>query len=274
MAIFSYILYKNYLIYLHMKESIDGVILVLSCQKHMNTRLKELNLNPNGYGKWKVVYVIADLFMDRHYELRDKHYMWIKCEDSYIHLMKKLALSLKYVFELYDIKEGVLRCCDDSTFNEDRLMSFLEGKKSNYHGQNIFMPHGSIYVGDVHKTCVDKWMYDYYRNHPEDLENPQHNLLNVDISKYLKRSHVTGALGGIFYLSKLACQIIIDHMEGLSYDIFSYDESTKSYPYTIEDRAVAFIMFYNKIPLKNSLEFYSDHHYNPNVICTHTNKYK
>jgi hypothetical protein len=257
-----------------MKESVDGVILVLSCQKHMNTRLKNMNLKAGDrYDGWKVVYVIGDLFMDKDYELRYGN-MWIKCEDSYIHLMKKLALSLKWLYELYDIKEGVLRCCDDMVFNEEKLLAFIRGKKSHYFGQNIFMEHGSMYIGEILHTRIDDWIYGYYKKHPEDVANPLHNLENVDISKYLTRPVVDGALGGILYLSNHACQIVIEHMEGLKYDVFSYDERTKSYPYTIEDRALAFIMFSNKIPFKNSLEFYSDHHYNPNVICTHTNSDK
>ena len=85
-----------------MKEPVDGIILVLSCQKHRETRLKQFRLDRDWYGKWKVVYIIGDLFLDAEYKM-DGNIMWLKCEDSYIHLLKKLVLALKYVYELYDI---------------------------------------------------------------------------------------------------------------------------------------------------------------------------
>ena len=90
------------------KENVDGIILVLSCQKHINTRLKQCSLR-EVYNNWKIVYVIGDLFLDANYKL-GKNFLTIKCEDSYIHLFKKLVLALKYVYEIFEIKEGVLRC--------------------------------------------------------------------------------------------------------------------------------------------------------------------
>jgi hypothetical protein len=50
--------------------------------------------------------------------------MYIKCEDSYLHLFKKLVLSLKYLKECFNIKEGILRCGDDLIFNENNLVNF------------------------------------------------------------------------------------------------------------------------------------------------------
>lgn len=47
--------------------------------------------------------------------------MYIKCEDSYLHLFKKLALSIKYLNEIFIIEEGILRCGDDLIFDENIL---------------------------------------------------------------------------------------------------------------------------------------------------------
>ena len=113
-----------------MKESVDGIILVLSCQKHKETRLKQFRLSRDWYGKWKVIYVIGDLFLDTEYKM-EGNLMWLKCEDSYIHLLKKLVLALKYVYELHDIKEGVLRSGDDLVYNDTILTQFLEEKNSD-----------------------------------------------------------------------------------------------------------------------------------------------
>ena len=51
------------------KKNVDGVILILSCQKHKNTRLKEFTLSKTSYNNWEVIYVIGDLFLNENYIL-------------------------------------------------------------------------------------------------------------------------------------------------------------------------------------------------------------
>jgi UDP-3-O-acyl-N-acetylglucosamine deacetylase len=118
------------------RQGIDGIILVLSCLKHINTRLKDFKLPKDEYAGWKVIYVIGDLFLDCDYKLVG-NFLIVKCEDSYIHLLKKLVMSLKYLYEIYDIKGGVLRCGDDLVFNEDLLQSFLDSPKQYKIKNNI-----------------------------------------------------------------------------------------------------------------------------------------
>ncbi len=256
-----------------MKESVDGIILVLSCQKHMHIRLKEFKLSQNQYDNWKVIYVIGDFFLNKEYEMRDDNYLWIKCEDSYLHIIKKLALSIKYLNQIFDIKEGILRCGDDLIFNDNNLVSFLRSPKFDYYGQNWLGKTGP-HIEEINSSINDREMYNYYVNHPEDFDNPQHNVKREDAPKFLTRPTIRGfASGVIFYISNKACKIIVDHMEAISYDVLAFDENTKSYPYTAEDCGIAFIMFSNKIHLVNSYIFWSQN-YNPYVICTHTNKYK
>jgi hypothetical protein len=87
---------------------VEGIILVLSCQKHRYTRLKYLNLNKRSYNNWKVIKVIGKPFLKKEYELVDD-ILFIKCEDSYLHLLKKFALSLKYIYKLLIHKQLVIR---------------------------------------------------------------------------------------------------------------------------------------------------------------------
>ena len=264
---------------------VEGIILVLSCQKHQNTRLKKFVLK-NEYNNWKVIYVIGDLFLDEEYKLVNDNYLYIRCEDSYIHLLKKLTLSIKYVNKIFNIKQGILRSGDDLIFNEEILISFLKGEKCDYYGQSHC--GNDYYCNDknlLKKTLVDTFMYDYYKNHPEDFDNPHHNLKGKDIKNYLVRPDIFGASGVLYYLSNRACNILINHMEKINYDIFHYDEFTKSYPYTIEDCAVTFIMYYNDVKFKHNGNFYQDVNVNNedlirklknnnNTICFHTNFYK
>ena len=47
------------------KKEVNGIILILSCQKHKETRLKEINLKHTSYENWEVVHVIGDFFCPR-----------------------------------------------------------------------------------------------------------------------------------------------------------------------------------------------------------------
>lgn len=271
---------------------VDGIILVLSCHKHLNTRLKHFRLPKDDYGNWKVIYVIGDLFLDSDYKL-DGNFMTIKCEDSYIHLLKKLVMTLKYLYEIYDIKEGVLRCGDDLIFNEELLQSFLTSPKKRQYIKNCdnytedidFLgrsPSGKsllsheISDADIKSTTNDKFMVNYYIDHPEDFDNPLHNLKGVDISKYTKRPHIpVGPCGIMYYISNKSCKILINHLNNIKYDIFHYDKYTDSYPYTIEDCAVSYILYYNKISFIHWLNMYHDYpYYNNDVLAIHTNMNK
>jgi hypothetical protein len=273
--------------------AVKGIILILSCQKHLNTRVKNFKLPREEYAGWKVVYVIGDLFLEGDYKV-EGNLMTIKCEDSYIHLLKKLVLSLKYLYEIYDIKEGVLRGGDDLMFNEELLQSFVMLPKVMPTASDVSDTSASVPVdflgkspsgrsllaheisdADIKATINDTFMVDYYMSHPEDFDNPYHNLKGVNIAKYTKRPHIpVGPCGIMFYLSNKSCKILIEHLESIGYDIFHYDEDTGSYPYTIEDCAVSFILYSNKISFIHTLSMYDEYYNNPEkvgVIAIHTN---
>lgn len=258
-------------------ESVDGIILVLSCQKHRETRLKQFRLNHDWYGRWKVIYVIGDLFLDADYKM-EGNLMWLKCEDSYIHLLKKLVLAIKYVYEMYDIREGILRSGDDLVYNDNVLELFLASKnKHDLIGRSPALrglPSSEINERLLKATTVDPFMVKYYLSHPEDFLNPQHNLKDVDISKYMKRPQIPiGPSGVLYYISNRSCKILINHLEEINYDIFAYDTITESYPYTIEDCAVSHILYKNYIGFLHIPYMFSE---SPSdiVIGYHTNMYK
>jgi hypothetical protein len=255
---------------------VKGIILVLSCQKHLETRLKLCKLPKDDYEGWKVIYVIGDLFLDCDYKMKD-NLMIIKCEDSYIHLLKKFVLSLKYLYQLYDIKEGLLRCGDDLFYSENLLLSFLRSNKVDFNGKSPSSKNLlSQEITDelLQRTRYDDFMVNYYSSHPEDFDNPQHNLKDVDISKYRKRPEVSiGPAGILYYISNKCCKILIDHMENINYDIFHFHEFSQSYPYTIEDCAVSYILYLNRISFIHNNCMYTENHLHE-AIAFHTNIFK
>jgi hypothetical protein len=257
------------------KKDVDGIIMILSCHKHKNTRLKEFSLNKTNYNNWEVIYVIGDLFLKQNYIL-DGNYLYVRCEDSYLHLLKKLILAIKSVKELFNIKEGILRCGDDLIFNENNLIKFTKSRKFDYFGQSCLKKsYKCVDKNSLKRIRDDPFMLFYYNKHKEDFENPLHGLNNMNLSmlsKYTKRPNIYGAAGVIFYLSNKSCDIAIRHMEKIDFNIFAYDKFTKSYPYTIEDCGISFIMYYNNIEYTDCQFFYDNSHIN--TIAIHTNKYK
>ena len=255
---------------------VKGIILVLSCQKHVTTRLKQFKLPKDNYEDWKVIYVIGDLFLNTEYTLHE-NVLTIRCEDSYIHLLKKLVLALKYVYELYDIQEGVLRCGDDLIFNEQLLQLFLNSPKYDFMGKSPSkksLLNKDITPELLKRTRHDTFMVNYYKTHLEDFDNPQHNLKNVNVSNYTKRPEIAiGPSGILYYISNRCCKLLISHMESIQYNIFHFDDFSQSYPYTIEDCAVSYILYFHHISF-----YHNDYMYtmNPNVIAIsfHTNLYK
>jgi hypothetical protein len=272
------------------KETVEGIILILSCQKHKNTRLKEFSLPKDEYSGWKVIYVLGDFFLDAPYKL-DGNMLTVKCEDSYIHLLKKLVLSIQYMYEIFHIKQGILRSGDDLIFNIPKLEEFLSMmEKPAFLGwspsEQPLLRFDRIMLK---QTRTDFFMVDYYKNHPEDFNNPQHNLRGVNIFDYLIRPEIPiGAAGSLYYVSNKCCQILVNHMENINYNVFQYDEYSKSYPYTIEDCAVSFILYFNKVGFTYDRDFIADYNNKltipymdifsvpelANKVAVATNKYK
>ena len=154
---------------------VEGIILVLSCQKHRYTRLINLNLNKHSYNNWKVIKVIGKPFMKKEYELVDD-ILFIRCEDSYLHLLKKLALSLKYIYKLFNIKQGVLRCGDDLIFNENNLINITDKKLKNDKKNGIlYTKIGNKYINNENLVT-----YNYiYISMPRKIEYENIKLIEI-----------------------------------------------------------------------------------------------
>lgn len=256
-------------------EKVVGIILILSCNRHKETRLKEFGPKKNIYNGYKVIKVIGDLFLDKDYIIKED-IMYVKCEDSYLHLIKKLALSIKYLYENFIIEEGILRCGDDLIFDENILNKFLISEKYDFYGQSAPEFYGKNYLSNnienLKNTIYNPFILDYYKNHMSELDDPKHGIhLNInELNKYLIFPNIWGPAGIIYYISNKSCKIIVDTFEKINYNIFHLDNFTKSYPYLIEDVGVTFIMYYNGINFINSTNFFNNY----NSIVKHTNKYK
>lgn len=248
---------------------VEGIILIISCQKHKENRLKEFKLSKNEYNGWKVIYVLGDLSLETPYKF-ENNFLTIKCEDSYIHLLKKVVLAIEILQNNFSIKQGILRCGDDLIFNENKLVEFLNlPDKSDYMGAN---KNTNYNFGEEITWGYNYFMPAYYRNHPEDFTNPLHNLQGVNILDYVKIPYMHYCTGVVFYLSNKACRVIVDQLKSINYNIFYEDPKIKCFPYVIEDVGIGFILYNARI---KSVE-YPTHSEENNLDCIalHTNKYR
>lgn len=239
---------------------LKGVILILSCDKYINTRVKEnfFDRNVNDwYNDWKFITLKGNLNIENDYEYdKESYILTVKSEDSYLHLIKKRILGIKYVKTLFDLEEGILCCGDDVMFNKNPLTEYLNSNnKNHYEGKNQSKPwnYDAVDRNLLKITVNDLWMYNYYKLHPEQM---------IDFTlEYLKsickRPSVWGAAGPCFYLSNKSCCILVKHMENINYNIFHKDEFTQSYPYCIEDSGISFILYYYNIAFINNNNFYT-----------------
>jgi len=254
------------------KENIKGAILIYSCHKHKNTRLKEFGLKQKEYAGWKVFYLLGNPNIENEY-ITIGNTVLLKCEDSYIHVGKKVVMGLKYIYDNYNVAEGILRCGDDLVFLENNLVNFLNA------------PDKQDYMGYTRNTetklsvKTDFFMPQYYLSHPEDFNNPLHKIPYKieDIMKMHIVPNCKTAGGVVVYLSNKSCDILIKHFANIGWDIFTKD-SKYGYPYIIEDIAVGFILYINQIFLTSCPLYLDSDMYgftdNGFSVAIHTNKYK
>ena len=251
---------------LRLKLPLPGAIAVFSCHKHKETRLREFRLPRDSYAGWKVFYFLGD---PRGPIRVEGNVVTLNCEDSYLHLAKKVALGLQFILDNYTVREGILRCGDDLVFDERALVRFVECRnKPDYLG----VPgHGD-------GAAMDHFMPAYYSTHPEDFADPLHGLTVSldDIGRFKNTSPALTYAGGVLvYLSVKSCEFIVSHFASIGWDPLTR-HSTCGNVYCVEDFAVGFILNLHGVPL-TAYRLYADlsaQGAGSTVVARHTNKYK
>ena len=145
-----------------MKKLLFLSALCLGAISYQAQNKTEFKLSKKNYSGWKVFIVIGNPFLESEYIIND-NMITIKCEDSYIHLTKKVVMAFKIIAQLYTITEGILRCGDDLVFNEIKLNKFLNKKdKTNYMGV-VACRNKKI------QKVTEMFMVDYFNKNPNDL---------------------------------------------------------------------------------------------------------
>jgi hypothetical protein len=247
-----------------------GVILIYSCQKYKESRVRELDALRNSYAGWRVFIIVGDPSISSAYTLEGR-VLTLRCEDSYLHLLKKTLLGFKVALELVPTATGILKCGDDIVFNEREMLRFLcDQPKHDYMGNPGGPP---IPLGAAHH---DSWIVDYYRRHPEDFGSPLHGLPSWDVVSTLTRvPTIQAASGPLTYFSRRSADLLVSHMDVIQWDILR-EEAPYGLPYIIEEPGISYILYPHGIrptPYTLFTESKAEFLLKP-FVGLHTNAYK
>lgn len=247
-----------------------GVILIYSCQKYKASRIQDLSYLKSQYAGWRVFFIVGDTTIEEEYQC-DGNIITLKCEDSYLHLLKKTILGFKIALDIVPTATGILKCGDDIVFNEDSLIRFLRSEtKYDYMGIQ-----GSPFV-PLTSSHRDTWIVDYYKRHPEDFENPLHGLPSMDIVKKLVYvPTIQAASGPLTYFSRKSIDLLVSHMKSIGWDVLR-ESPPHGYPYIIEEPGISFILYPHGVRVTQYKTFTEsrEEFQTGRFIGLHTNSYK
>lgn len=270
------------------KENVEGIIMIISCQKYKNLRINKFQKLDDYYNGWKIIYVLGDLFIQNDYELKE-NILIIKTEDSYLHLFKKIVLAEKFLLDIFEIKQGILKVDDDVLFNINNLNNFLNLKyKNNFIGRikkdknnkckNLLNVKKELLFNNF--NCY--FFFNYYNKNQKDLKNKYHGLENISLqdlkNKYSKLNYFTtkfGTTGGIYYISKEYCKVLVNYMEKIKFNNLHFDNLSKCYPFLAEDSGTTFILLKcgKKMHNNQNMWMFIDEKINKNSLGISTNIY-
>lgn len=263
---------------LTIKEKVKGIILIVSCQKYFNNRVQDFKMSKLDYDGWKVITVIGDVTLQKEYtyihnEELKINLLTIRCEDTYLHLLKKLVLSMKYLLSIYDVEEGILRLGDDIDVIESKMENFLFNvEKKDYMGWCGYCYSNNEQI----KKYLNRFMPQHYSSHPQELTDISMTLEQINQINLVPTT--TFCVGTIVYFSLNSCQCLVQEMEKMNWNILHYDE-VYGYVNAIEDIGISCLLFNNGIlPTMHMFHGGSEqdrlgHFDHSNVIGQHTNKY-
>lgn len=267
-----------------MRESVPGIILIVTCQKYFIERVPNFIPGADSYEGWPVVYCLGDPNIPSDYviatpggEFGNKSMLTVKCEDTYVHLLKKFDLAARALDTMYDIEQGILKIGDDIMISEQPLREFLKTKpKADYMGR--IYSGGGVTIGKAEFVCRESsenssmgW---YYARNPDAADE-----LRQLTGKY-DWPFLSGAVrvprlppfppGMALYLSTKAIRAIHDEMDLIGFRVLD-DYGETGWRYLIEDVAIAYILYTRGISSANVSNFFvNSPTLDPGALFTHT----
>lgn len=207
----------------------DFILLIMNCQKYREKAVYQ----KNGWLQKlpdSIIYfhVIGNLELDSHFKIDyEERILWLKVEDDYNSLPKKVISAYQCIGEVYNYKY-IFKTDDDQNLINDKFFPMIQklilSKKPK--------PHYGGFIIDV----KNPYFSEYYRIHPELPEK-----LSIFVTKYCS--------GRFYFLSKEAIRDLLYKKELIK----------KEY---LEDYAIGFHMNnILKCPMLNvqSNKYFIDH---------------
>ncbi len=271
------------------ETKVNGVIIVITCQKYFHTRIlgNKFRINSHQFNGWPIVYVLGDKDLRQQYAIAppdmtnsfNSYILTVKSEDYYAQIFKKIVMAQEAVYEIFNIKYGILKCDDDITFNKPKLKDFLNNMPSCDWMARRYSDMEDFKTPFNHKcveNLIDNSIVNYYFRNPEELKEVISEKSDFKPEDYVVSPLIPKELGGagpLYYLSSKASQIIIDFFKNCNYDLYYFDKNSQSYPFICrEDVGTAFILGNNGIPMinNNNLFCHAWKEFNENTIGFHT----
>jgi hypothetical protein len=189
----------------------DYIMLIMNCKKYIKkAKFQKITWLPHIPCYLKYYHVIGDPNLDANYKFdNENNILWIKVEDDYNSLPKKVIRAYKAIFETYEFKY-LFKTDDDQILVNEKFFPIIIGitnspKKIHYGG----------YIVDVKQNYLSQ----YHKIHPE-------------LPEYLPILKTKYCTGRFYFLSKQALSNLIikseliekeyleDYAIGFNLDIF------------------------------------------------------
>jgi hypothetical protein len=174
-------------------EKQDYILLIMNCMKYRNKALHQKETWLKDIPEYLIYYhVIGNPLMENEFEFDNlERILWIKCEDDYNSLPKKVIKAYKSIHKTFDYKY-IFKTDDDQMLQNIKFFDLVKGfinkkEPTPQYGGNIV---------DVKQNYLSK----YHTVHPELPKN-----LPVLITKYCS--------GRFYFLSKEAIKDLIYRMD-------------------------------------------------------------
>jgi hypothetical protein len=170
----------------------DYIMLIMNCKKYIKkAKFQKITWLPRIPPSLKYYHVIGNPELDINYKFdNDNNILWLKVEDDYNSLPKKVIRAYKAVFETFEFKY-LFKTDDDQILVNDKFFSTIIGitnssKKIHYGG----------YIVDVKQNYLSQ----YHKIHPE-------------LPEYLPILKTKYCTGRFYFLSKPALTNVISKSE-------------------------------------------------------------
>lgn len=267
-----------------MREDVPGILLIVTCQKYLVERVPNFIPGADSYEGWPVVYCLGDPDLSSDYVMAtpggkfgNKRILTVKCEDTYVHLLKKFDLAARALDTIYDIEQGILKVGDDIMISEQPLREFLKtGPKADYMGRTYsgeeFSVDGAGFT--CRESCADSSMSWYFARNPDAADELRQVTGKHDwpfLSKPVLVPRLPPhPLGMALYLSTKAIRAIHDEMDSVGFRVLD-DYGETGWRYLIEDTAIAYILYTRGIGFTNVSNFFRNSRtLDPGSLFTHT----